>query len=105
MAGKSRARAAAAPHCFVAVIIALGRLTMDSFGQTPFFCVVRRDGDQGLVEAEWSDGTIVEVESFKAHLDALNWVKTQSQVSLQGRGDAISGELRAIADELHKNHA
>jgi hypothetical protein len=77
---------------------------MDSFAQTPFFCVVLRDGDQWLVEAEWPDGTIVEVESFKAHLDALNWVKTQSQVWLQGRGDAISGELRAIADELHKNH-
>jgi hypothetical protein len=50
------------------------------------------------------DGTIVEVDSFKAHLDALNWVKTQSQAWLQGRGDATSGEYRAIADELPSLH-
>ena len=72
---------------------------MDSCGQKPFFCVVLRDGDRWLVEAEWPDGTIVEVDSFKAHLDALNWVKTQSQAWLQGRGDTTSGEYRAIADE------
>jgi hypothetical protein len=69
----------------VTVIVAIGRLTMDSFGQKPFFCVVLRDGDRWLVEAEWPDGRIVEVDSFKAHLDALNWVKTQSQAWLQGR--------------------
>jgi hypothetical protein len=75
---------------------------MDWCGQKPFFCVVLRDGDRWLVEAEWPDGTIVEVGSFKAHLDALNWVKTQSQAWLQGRGDATSDEYRAIADELPK---
>jgi hypothetical protein len=67
---------------------------MDSCGQKPFFCVVLRDGDRWLVEAEWPDGTIVEVDSFKAHLDALNWVKTQSQAWLQGRGDATSDDYR-----------
>ena len=64
--------------------------------------MVLRDGDRWLVEAEWPDGTIVEVDSFKAHLDALNWVKTQSQAWLQGRGDATSDEYRAIADDLPK---
>jgi hypothetical protein len=46
--------------------------------RTPIFCVVPKDGDHWEVEAEWTDGTIETVYRFKAGLEALNWVKTQS---------------------------
>ena len=44
----------------------------------PIFCVVLRSSEQWLIEAEWPDGTIEPVYKFKAGLEALNWVKTQS---------------------------
>jgi hypothetical protein len=37
--------------------------------QKPFFCVVLNDGGQWHVEAEWSDGTIEQIDAFKAHLE------------------------------------
>jgi len=40
--------------------------------------VVLKDGEHWQVEAEWPDGTIEQVEKFKAGFEALNWVKTQS---------------------------
>ena len=46
--------------------------------RTPIFCVVLKDGEYWEVEAEWPDGTIESVYKFKAGLEALNWVKTQS---------------------------
>ena len=46
--------------------------------RTPVFCVVLKDGEHWQVEAEWPDGTIEQVEKFKAGFEALNWVKTQS---------------------------
>jgi len=46
--------------------------------RTPIFCVVLKDGEYWEVEAEWPDGTIEPVYKFKAGLEALNWVKTQS---------------------------
>jgi len=46
--------------------------------RTPIFCVVLKDGEHWEVEAEWPDGTIEPVYKFKAGLEALNWVKTQS---------------------------
>src|SRR3984885_2807388 len=46
--------------------------------RTPIFCVVLKDGEHWEVEAEWPDGTIEPVYKFKAGLEALNWVKTES---------------------------
>ena len=46
--------------------------------RTPIFCVVLKDGEHWEVEAEWPDGTIEPVYKFKADLEALNWVKTNS---------------------------
>ena len=46
--------------------------------RTPLFCVILKDGEYWEVEAEWPDGTIEPVYKFKAGLEALNWVKTQS---------------------------
>jgi hypothetical protein len=52
----------------------------------PIFCVVLSDGEQWQVEAEWPDGTIEQVDTFKAYFEALNWVSTQSGEWLQERG-------------------
>ena len=46
--------------------------------RTPIFCVVLKDGEYWEIEAEWPDGTIEPVYKFKAGLEALNWVKTES---------------------------
>jgi hypothetical protein len=46
--------------------------------RTPIFCVVLKDGEYWEVEAEWPDGTIEPIYKFKAGLEALNWVKTES---------------------------
>jgi len=53
--------------------------------QRPLFCVVLRDGGEWLIEAEWPDGSIEHVYTFKAHSDAANWLKTYSETWLQER--------------------
>jgi arylsulfatase A-like enzyme len=53
--------------------------------QKPFFCVVLSDGERWHVEAEWPDGTIEQIDAFKAHLEGVNWVRTQSEVWLRER--------------------
>jgi hypothetical protein len=47
--------------------------------QRPLFYVVLRDGDQWMIEAEWPDGSIEHVQAFKAHSQAVHWVKTYSE--------------------------
>ena len=54
----------------------------------PLFCVVLAEGPQWSVEAEWPDGSIEHVDTFKAHFDAWSWVRTQSQRWLQERQPA-----------------
>ena len=52
----------------------------------PIFCAVVNDGNDGWsVEAEWPDGTIEQVSTFKAHSDAANWITNQSQAWLDSR--------------------
>jgi hypothetical protein len=51
----------------------------------PIFCVVLGDAENWSVEAEWPDGTIEQVDTFKAHFEAVNWIRTQSRSWLQGR--------------------
>ena len=41
--------------------------------QKPFFCVVLSGGGQWHVQAEWPDGTIEQIDAFKAHLEGVNW--------------------------------
>jgi hypothetical protein len=53
--------------------------------QRPLFCVVLRDGGEWLIEAEWPDGSIEHVCTFKAHSDAANWLRTHSETWLQER--------------------
>jgi hypothetical protein len=51
----------------------------------PIFCLVLADSDQWSVEAEWGDGTIELVDSFKTHSEAAIWLSTQSQTWLERR--------------------
>ena len=46
--------------------------------QRPFVYVVLGDGDQWVIEAEWPDGSIEPIRTFRAHAEAVNWVKTHS---------------------------
>jgi hypothetical protein len=49
----------------------------------PIFYIVLGDCEQWIVEAEWPDGTIEQVETFKAYFDALAWLTTQSDAWLR----------------------
>jgi hypothetical protein len=51
----------------------------------PIFCVVLSDGERWRVEAEWPDGTIEPIDSFKAYFEARDWVSNQSAAWLQAR--------------------
>jgi hypothetical protein len=59
---------------------------MSIISPEPIFCVVLGDAEHWSVEAEWPDGTIEQVDIFKAHFEAVNWLRTQSQSWLQSRG-------------------
>jgi hypothetical protein len=50
----------------------------------PIFLVVRNAGNWH-VKAEWPDGTIEEVKSFKRELEALDWLSWQSNAWLERR--------------------
>ena len=58
--------------------------------QKPFFCVVLSGGRQWHVQAEWPDGTIEQIDAFKAHLEGVNWVRTQSEAWLRERENTNS---------------
>ena len=51
----------------------------------PIFYVVLRDGELWQVEAEWPDGTIEPIDRFKAHYEALHWVRTHSAAWIEER--------------------
>jgi hypothetical protein len=58
---------------------------MSIIAREPIFCVVLGDAENWSVEAEWPDGTIEPVHTLKAYFEAMNWVRTQSQLWLQSR--------------------
>jgi hypothetical protein len=53
--------------------------------KTPLLNVVLRDHDEWRIEAEWPDGSIEHVRTFKAYLDATRWLKAHSEAWLQER--------------------
>jgi hypothetical protein len=55
----------------------------------PIFCVVLSEGTQWSLEAEWPDGTIEQVNTFKAHAEAVDWLTTRSAAWLECRN--VSG--------------
>jgi hypothetical protein len=55
--------------------------------QKPLFHVVLSDSDQCFVEAEWPDGTIEQIDTFGLHIEAVNWLSTQSESWVRERKD------------------
>ncbi len=51
----------------------------------PIFCVVLRNDEQCVVEAEWPDGTIEKIEAFKHRYEAADWITNQSGIWLEER--------------------
>ena len=47
---------------------------MATITQMPFFCVVLCEGKQWTVEAEWPDGTIEQIDTFRHHFEATDWI-------------------------------
>jgi hypothetical protein len=62
---------------------------MATITQRPFFCAVLSDGQQWTVEAEWPDGTIEQIDAFKHHFEAADWIACQSKEWLQERADQL----------------
>jgi hypothetical protein len=62
----------------------------DRIMRKPIFFVVR-DAADWSVEAEWPDGTIERVKTFKAELAALDWLSLQSHAWLEWRGTDFGG--------------
>jgi hypothetical protein len=60
-------------------------MRMSITGTKPLFCVVLGDGDLWSVEAEWPDGTIEQVKTFKRYSEAAEWVKVRSKAWLDTR--------------------
>jgi hypothetical protein len=56
--------------------------------QKAIFCVVLSEGNRWSVEAEWPDGTIELVTTFKTHTEAVEWLDKQSHVWLDWRSTA-----------------
>jgi len=48
----------------------------------PIFFVVMSDGAWS-VDAEWPDGTIERIKTFKAEIEALDWLNWQSHTWLE----------------------
>ena len=51
----------------------------------PIFCVVLRNDEECVVEAEWPDGTIERIEAFKHQFEAAHWIASRSEDWLQDR--------------------
>jgi hypothetical protein len=68
----------------------LTRLSGTITAQKPFFCVVLSGGRQWHVQAEWPDGKIEQIDAFEAHLEGVNWVRTQSEAWLRERENTNS---------------
>ena len=61
---------------------------MITIARKPVYCVVLADGENWLVEAEWPDGTIEQVGTFRGYLEATNWISTRSELWLLERTQA-----------------
>jgi hypothetical protein len=51
--------------------------------QKPLFHVVLGDGERWSVEAEWPDGSIEQINTFKHHHEAVDWLNAQSERRLR----------------------
>ena len=59
---------------------------MAVIAEKPVFHVILTDRDEWAVEAEWADGILERVITFKAHILATTWISTRSDGWLRVRG-------------------
>ena len=52
---------------------------MNMTARRPIFHLILSDGDQWVVEAEWPDGTLEFVNTFKDHASAAYWISARSE--------------------------
>ena len=55
--------------------------------EKPLFHVSLSDRDEWVVEAEWPDGTLERVNTFKNHSAAAHWIATESEAWLPALED------------------
>ena len=55
-------------------------IAMAYINPVPNYSVMLKDGEQWTVEAEWPDGTIEEVATFRSFFDARDWLNDQSKL-------------------------
>ncbi len=62
----------------MAVTICLKTEGMAETARKPIFYIILTDRDRWAVEAEWPDGALERVDTFKDHSAAASWIATQS---------------------------
>jgi hypothetical protein len=60
---------------------------MTNVAANPLFHVSLGDRDEWVVEAEWPDGTLERVSTFKNHSAAAHWIATASEAWLHAPED------------------
>jgi hypothetical protein len=60
---------------------------MTKQAEKPLFHVSLGDRDDWVVEAEWSDGTLEHVNTFKNYSAAARWIATASEAWLRAPED------------------
>ena len=61
--------------------------TLTNTAAKPLFHVSLGDRDEWVVEAEWPDGTLERVSTFKSHSAAAHWLGTASEAWLHAPED------------------
>jgi hypothetical protein len=56
---------------------------MTNAAAIPLFHVSLGDRDEWVIEAEWPDGTLERITSFKTHSAAAHWIATASKTWLK----------------------
>jgi hypothetical protein len=62
---------------------------MNMTARRPIFHLILSDGDQWVVEAEWPDGTLESVNTFKDHASAAYWISARSETWDGGTEDCL----------------
>lgn len=62
----------------VAVANVRDLIAMNTTAEEPLFHVILTERDQWAVEAEWPDGTLERVNTFKDYASAANWISAHS---------------------------
>jgi hypothetical protein len=68
----------------LALLVVMRLWCRTDMSNKPILFVVKADGNW-TIQAEWPDGTVEEIKTFKRELQALDWLTWQSQTWLAWR--------------------